>query len=194
VVTATAPAPTAAVMDDGTSGTTTILEAVQQAIRHTAIGQFWKPYTNCPVATMAEQLGAGLAGPNLQDTLLQLLHQTTTTPRVLPLDTRFDWRTLTLVRCRPNVEADRLTGTAQKLEHTSTRVLNDTYAMVVRLACLEHDLVVQDPSGGKRGRAGRRAKGGGGGYEVESSDEDDGDAHMVDAVQFGDGVNPEDLY
>lgn len=192
----------------------TILDAVQQSIRHKAIGQFWKPYHNCPLATMAEQLGQGLAGPNLEETVIQLLKNNRrggADSFVLPTDTRLDWRTHTLVRERPDSEADRLLATTQKMETTSTRVLNDTYAMVIRLACIEHDLVIQDPSGGKRGRgrgggwggrkaaaaaAGAAAAAAAGGFEVggSSDDEDDGDAHMVDAIQMGDGMNPEDLY
>jgi len=189
----------------------TILDAVQQAIRHKAIGQFWKPYHNCPIATMAEQLGQGLAGPNLEETVIQLLKNNRRGGGggdhfVLPMDTRLDWRTHTLVRELPDPEADRLLGTTQKMQNTSTRVLNDTYAMVIRLACLEHDLVVQDPSGGKRGRRGHGWGGGrkaaaagaaaGGGFEVGASsdeEEDDGDAHMVDAIQMGE-MNPEDMY
>ena len=145
----------------------TILEAVQEAIRHKAIGQFWKPYHNCPLATMAEQLGPGLAGnpTQLEETVVQLLKQrasnNSNSNPILPRDTRLDLRTHSLVReLRHRAEhaaEDRCVATTHKLHHTSTRVLNDTYAALVRLACLEQDLVVQqqDGGGGKRGRGGR---------------------------------------
>lgn len=203
---------------------TTILSVVQKAIRYKAIGQFWKAYHNCPVHMMAEHLGQGLSGPNLQSTLIEILkHRHPLVPVagsshdtavLLPMNTRFDGRTQTLIREQYdhpfNLDQKRWMDTAQKLSTISTHVMNDTYAMVVRLACLEQGVILTDPSckrsrggGGWMGQGGHSSYLQDGGEEIEvegsegeeevGNDEDD-DADMIDAVVIGDGINPEDLY
>jgi hypothetical protein len=111
-----------------------------------------------------------------------------------------DGRTNTLVRSVPDLEQDRLQVTTQKLQATSTRVLDDTYSMVVRLACLEHDLVVADPL--KQRRSSRnewnnpsQPRSASQQAAVESSDDDADflDGHMGEAAVV-DEMNPEDLY
>lgn len=87
-------------------------------------------------------------------------------------DTRVDLRARTLIREDSDNEAENESSflnrkTGQRMGSVSRTVLNDTYASIVRLACIEHDLAVKDPSarpsrGGHhhkrrgRGRAGRQ--------------------------------------
>ena len=101
----------------------------------------------------------------------------------------------------------------RKLTKLENRVLDDTYALLVRLACLEHEICVQDTSGGgPGGRGGRRAHArptggydddfrrgdmGGGAHHPELDDDlssdDEGDTPMLD-VSTDHHMNPEDLY
>jgi COP9 signalosome complex subunit 1 len=183
---------------------TTHLQVVQECIRHKAIGFYWKAYHNCPLSVMATELGPGIAGSadELKTTVLQLLKNRRYAGKnmVLSMDTRLDGRTNTLVRSVPDLEQDRLQVTTQKLQATSTRVLDDTYSMVVRLACLEHDLVVADPL--KQRRSSRnewnnpsQPRSASQQAAVESSDDDADflDGHMGEAAVV-DEMNPEDLY
>ena len=130
---------------------------------------------------------------------------------VLPMDTRLDAMSNTLVRTLPDAEQDRLLATTLKLQTTS-RLGRYLYSRVIRLACLEHDLVVTDPNkqqrwGQQQHRRGQQqhhqlqprvASVAAAQAQFEGSDEDDDgdgnflDTHMVDAAM--DEMNPEDLY
>jgi 26S proteasome subunit RPN7 len=133
----------------------THLTVVQEAIRQKAMGLYWTAYHNCPLSSMAAALGPGIAGPDgapyLRDTILSLLanrRRPTTDPAdryLFPMDTRFDATTNTLVRTVPTASDEQdacLRATHRHFDETSTRVLNDTYSLVVRLACMETNLIV----------------------------------------------------
>lgn len=189
----------------------THMQVLQEAIRYKAMGFYWKAYHNCPLNIMAEQLGTGIAGSaeELHITVLKLLknrRHSKNTLMIFPMDTRMDCRGVpTLVRSLPDPAHDRWQATAQKLQTTSTRVLDETYSLVIRLACRDNDSFA-DPLP-QRPSAARSSGGSDWGAtpptrgfaqaEVQSSDEETDfvDTHQmlgVDAVV--DDMNPEDLY
>jgi hypothetical protein len=124
-------------------------------------------------------------------------------------DTRIDVLRGMLVREPEHAEDLQASSTAAKLNQTAHRAVGDTMGMLVRWACNEHGLAIED--GGKAGR--RLGRGGPrlargplqqqqqqqavGADEVEDvgGDDDDDDMIMMDvAIQVEDGMNPEDLY
>jgi hypothetical protein len=134
----------------------THLAVVQEAIRQKAMGLYWTAYHNCPLSSMAAALGPGIAGPDggapyLRDTILGLLanrRRPATDPAdryLFPMDTRFDATTNTLVRTVLTASDEQdacLRATHRHFDETSMRVLNDTYSLVIRLACMETNLMV----------------------------------------------------
>jgi 26S proteasome subunit RPN7 len=165
------------------------IQKLQQAIRAKAIGQYWKPYNRCSLDRMAEALGPSIAGTSteFQATVLSLLFDKKRS--VLPIDTRYDARSNTLVR---DMEEDEiLTITTKKLQETSVQVLDDAFALLVRSACDEHGIQVGD---GKRSRYGYPSLAMGA-HRVETSDDEHDDAFMADPpIDDMDAMNPEDLY
>merc|ERR1719198_2172629 len=112
---------------------------------------------------------------NLQDTLVDLMGR-----GKIP-NARLDARTNVLYKTTPKKTI--------KLASMERRVLDDTHAMLVRLACLEYDLSVQDAMPrGRRSSAATVAR-----FEDDSSDEGDQDTPMLDADPPT-AANPEDLY
>jgi hypothetical protein len=176
-------------------------EIVRNTIRCKAMAQYWKPYHNCPLSRMEEDLGTlvGGGGNSVYETVVGLLRQrrqrqsrrhhhpqqqqqqgfhpsgiksTTTTTRhhssdpirldllmvdssssssssfAFPTDTRINAVTQTLVRSSHDWE-DTTIDTSSSSFHfyeTSTRVLDQGYAMVVVAACLEHGLTLDSRS------------------------------------------------
>ena len=185
---------------------------IRQMIREKALLQYWRSYQRVELSVLAAQMGPGILPPDrMEDVLVELIQR----PKGgFPPDTRLDLHAQTLVRL-PG-EATRLNASQRKLNNVSTQLLDDTYSMMIRLACIEHDLCVTDPNARKRrGRyfGGDSVAGGGsrgGGYvlmEEDDEDDDEGepvqgesddeDAKMVldtqEEVEI-DAMNPEDLY
>lgn len=158
-----------------------------------AILAYWQPYLRVDLPTMAQEL-SGLV-PSTEYLIRHMVdvigqsHSTATTPRAGAgttkaskgltklLDTRIDLPNQTLVREMDGDEEDEAeTCAALKLQDLAADVLDDGYSTIVRLSCLEHNLIVRDPSaapssfrdagGGmmyppRHGRAGRAARTGG---------------------------------
>jgi hypothetical protein len=130
-------------------------------------------------------------GPNLVDTLIDLMSR-----GMLPPTTRLD--------CRAGVifKTPQANNPARQVQVMEECVLDDAHALLVRLACLESDLIVQDTTGGGPARGGRgrtRRTGNLGGFipaENDSSDDEEdheSDTPMMDAEAAA-AMNPEDLY
>lgn len=174
------------------------LNDVKTRIRQKSLEYYWLPYRRVEFSIMAKELGSGL----VPDEAFLLEHMVGVSEA--QADTRIDWRTKSLVRETLDKETARLQATQDKVRELTTTVLDDTYAMIVRLACQENDLIVADPSRQRTRRRGRQQQNvmelGMSGDVVENEDSSDDelmagamelDAPMVDA---SDDMNPEDLY
>ena len=160
-----------------------------QQIREMCLVEYLRPFQCVKIESM-QQLFPTL-GPNLVDTLIDLMSR-----GMLPPTTRLD--------CRAGIifKTPKTNNPTRKIQVMEECVLDDAHALLVRLACLESDLVVQDPSGGgpSRGGRGRTRRGGNlGGFipagNDSSDDEEDheSDTPMMDAEAAA-AMNPEDLY
>lgn len=150
-------------------------EKLCQKIREKCLLEYLRPYQRVQISTM-EQLFPSIS--NLQDTLVDLMR------RGLLKDAKIDARANVLYKT-PN------TKPSVNLLSMERRVLDDTHAMLIRLACLEYDLCVQDGAGGSgKARRGvnRLAQASADIDDDESSDED---TPMIDVDN---ARNPEDLY
>ena len=149
-----------------------------QKIREKCLMEYLKPY-QCVRLDSMNQLFPSI--PNLQDTMVDLMR------RGLIPNARIDARANVLVKTNPKPSVD--------LAGMERRVLDDTYAMMIRLACLEYDLVVQD------NKMVRGCSRGGGvasvrldGEDSSDEDDDDPDTPMLDVDPHNSAANPEDLY
>lgn len=157
-------------------------------IRIKAIGEFWKPYSSCPLPTMQESLGTTLVGSveELQTTVLDLLMNRRD---ILPPDTRYDFRNSTLVRdvvvdqSDSNNAKDPVAAVARKIQDTSRKTLDETYSMMIRVACMENE--------SRRNDLKKRRNNWNGPFETEMDEEvEDTEAMMIDSY----AMNPEDRY
>ena len=152
----------------------THLHCLQNMIRTKAILFYWNAYQQCPLMNMMESLGSGITGTDdllqFQGLILQLLKNRFRRPEsvivtgvnkqamALPMDTRLDTMTHTLTRTthfssEEGIEDERqYYNTSLQLHRAATRVLDDTYGAMVRLSCLEHNVVVKAPSGTSKRR------------------------------------------
>jgi len=147
-------------------------KSLSQQIRETCVMEYLKPYQCVQLSRMSE-LFPSLT--NLQDTLVNLMGR-----GKIP-NARLDARANVLYKTTPKKTIE--------LASMERRVLDDTHAMLVRLACLEYDLSVQDAMPrGRRSSAASVAR-----FEDDSSDEGDQDTPMLDADPPT-AANPEDLY
>lgn len=176
-------------------------------VRESCLVEYLKPY-QCVRLESMQQLFPSL-GPNVVDVLLDLM------ARGLLPRTRLDCRAGILFKIPPRKDP------ARQLQVMEEKIMDDVHALLVRLACLDADLCVQDPDssssrfGGPRGRsAGGRRTGpagiGGGGFieavggSVDSSDDENNDDHVIMRVEEPDthmidadaaaAMNPEDRY
>lgn len=178
-------------------------------IRRKILQNYWKAYSRVPLNVMAQDLGSSLV-PSvdaLRDEWITLiLEQQSQQQRKknqspsLAGDlsrTRLDMSTDTLHR---DPETNLETVQSAKLQRLTKTVLDDSYSMVIRLACQEHDLIVTTaggdlsdamwPGGRRNRKQGGGRRGGGGGVERMLLDDMDEDDDMDDE----DAMNPEDLY
>lgn len=170
-----------------------------QKIREACILEYWVPYERIQLPKMAQDL-------NVPQAELTSLIETLMCQGAMK-HCRMDCRSHCLVRDNDNQnEKKPARETRRKLNRLGQQVMDDSYAMVVRLACVEHDLIVVDPQqkdrgNGRQNRRGGGGGGGGGGPDAYDDDDDssDGDTPMVDVssqpVIIGDDqANPEDAY
>ena len=169
-----------------------------QQIREMCLVEYLKPY-QCVKLESMQQLFPSI-GPNLMDVLIDLMSR-----RLLPPTTRLDCRAGVIFQLPENENPTR------QVQVMEEKMMDDAHALLVRLACLESDLVVRDPNAGPmtRGRGrGRRGRGAGRGMFMISGDDQDhsdeefdgsdgsdagSDAAMADADAVM-AMNPEDLY
>jgi COP9 signalosome complex subunit 1 len=177
------------------------LQPLFQKIRQTCILEYWIPYQRVQLPKMAHDLNFSSV-PHLQKLIEELLLSGALQ------DCRMDCRTLTLLRDSSHNNTHHTSSAAdtqRQLSKLGQQVLDDTFAMVVRLACIENDLIVIDPQ--QKDRPGHRGNNPSAGDEFEDDDSsDDGDTPMVDVAGVSPAIigedddlilhaqNPEDLY
>ena len=174
-------------------------------IRDRCLMEYLKPYQCVQLDIMAEKFRP-MTADELQDILVELIGNGS-----VP-NARMDVRAKVLSKSVSSESDSASKALKRKLVKLEHRILDDTYALLVRLACLEHEICVQDTNAASGGRGGRRAAArGGGGYEEgfhrtsagmgshelddDLSSDDEGDTPMLDVS--GDHhhhINPEDLY
>jgi DNA replication initiation complex subunit (GINS family) len=182
------------------------LSTLQQMIREKCVLQYWQAYQRVELSVMADDLqGLVESETSLLDLLVSLIRQ-----GKIHSDTRIDMRTRTVVRddMTADESVERLQNTKGKLRNVTRQVLDDTYSSIIRLACLEYDLSVNDPGQATSKRRGLRGTGtetegvydlsneyggggGGGGEQMGNYDDDDDDDEMADVDA---AMNPEDMY
>lgn len=149
------------------------LQKIQDMIRNQALCLFWKPYHNCPLSKLQENLGS-MVQNDPQKMVIQLIESNQF------VDTRFDCRTRTLVRVvKQSPEDDLLAGTSRKLHFTTNKVLNDTYSTILTRSCIEQDVNIAAAS-----RRGRR----------HAAEDDSSDTIIDDFMLDHAAMNPEDRY
>lgn len=177
------------------------LGALQQAIREKCILQYWAAYQRVELSTMTMDLSGVVT---CESTLLALLVDLIRRGKIKS-DTRIDMQGRIMIRDERTSDADRMQQSSSKLRKVTRQVLDDSYSSMIRLACLEHDLVVTDAASSNKRRGTRStaadtfdlsADGFGGrrpagvALMADSSD-DELDTPMAD---FDEAMNPEDLY
>ena len=157
---------------------------VWKKIRDNVYLQAWKPYGRLPLVDLQQELGPVLCPSfeSLVQVWVGLLEH-------LP-DSRLDRTTNTLEREMASEEEAKMESTRSALEEASGQVVVDTYTMMVRMTCQEHNISVSDPKNSRSARVAEEAM-----ANVNEAapvaaieDDDDDDVPMVDAE------NPEDLY
>ena len=192
----------------GDGGTTDLYltkhwSALCTRIRDRCLMEYLKPYQCVQLDIMAEKFRP-MTADELQDILVDLIG------RGLVPNARMDVRSKVLAKSVSSESDSSSKALQRKLSKLEHRILDDTYALLVRLACLENEISVQDTNSGSGGRGGRRAaargagayddgfrRAGIGGHELDDdlSSDDEGDTPMLDVS--GDHhhqINPEDLY
>lgn len=166
--------------------------ALSKHIQETCLLEYLRPYQTVRLDYMS-QLFPTIT--NLEDTLVDLMG------RGLIQDAKIDARINVLQKYPPKPKMN--------MASIERRILDDTHAMLIRLACLEHGLVVRDTIGrGRKGSssaAARRSLNDHGNMDDDDDDQQhddddysdqEGDARMQDVAEsmFFKAENPEDLY
>ena len=167
-------------------------------IQEKCLMEYLKPYESVQLDTMAQHFPFD----DLQDILVDLIG------RGLIPGARLDCQSNILHK---NSGVGSSSSSSSVLQPTSSiqsslaklerRVLDDSYALLIRLACLEHDLCVVDTHPRGTGRRGGGAAGAAG-VAVRYDDDDDDDLGRSSSDEEGDAPmldiseqpNPEDLY
>ena len=125
-------------------------DALVQTIRETCLVEYLRPYQRVKLESLRDLFFPTPASDdeNLDsviDALADLMDR-----QLLPSTARLDCREKILFR------ADAPCDPGPNIRAMEERILDDSHAMLVRLACLEHDLVIKsDPSGVRRGKTGK---------------------------------------
>lgn len=180
------------------------LEELKRLIRERFVLQYWCAYQRMELDSLTNHLGPGIVP---QEQALEFITDMIQRS-CFPSDTRLRLGkdgTASLIRVEVDPDKQALATTQNKLREVTEGVLNDTYSMIVRLSCVEHNLFVPDPNAPHKRRADR-----GGGYvgvgglgagpsnvvdEVEDDPtEDYNDIPMQDVNIQDTAANPEDFY
>lgn len=168
-------------------------KVLRTMIQEKCLLEYLKPYQCVRLDTMA-QLFPSIT--NLEETLVDLID------RGLMMDTHAK------IDCRANILFKTQPKTTIPLETMERHVLDDTHAMLIRLACLEHEIQIKDTTSRGRRLAAAAADPyyDGGNNNNDGHDDDDdvevddddidqgGDVPMMDADAMNVEANPEDLY
>mmetsp|Transcript_17296 Transcript_17296/g.26762 ORF Transcript_17296/g.26762 Transcript_17296/m.26762 type:complete len:516 (-) Transcript_17296:158-1705(-) len=173
-----------------------------EKIRDKCLEHYLRPYCHLRLDGMAQDFG--LESKTLQSILAKLVGQGR-----IGGNARIDCRTQTLAtqHDEQRIESDQERQTKLRLSRLSRHVLNEAHALIIRLACVEHHMVVMsDNKRGSRGAPSGGGSSGGSGYwrpgadaegleEIYDGDESsgDGDTPMVLDGDLDMG-NPEDLH
>jgi len=134
--------------------TPTRWNSLVETIRKTCLVEYLRPYDRVKLESLRDLFFPSLDSnsnnfDSVIDALADLMDQ-----QLLPPTTRLD--------CRENIlfQAEASSDPGPKIRAMEERILDDSHAMLVRLSCLEHDLVINgDPSGGRRGKASKTGEG-----------------------------------
>lgn len=125
--------------------------ALVQTIRETCLVEYLRPYQRVKLESLRDLFFPSTASDNSDnldfviDALADLMDR-----RLLPPTTRLDCREKILFR------AEAPSDPGPNIRAMEERVLDDSHAMLVRLACLKHDLAITgDSAGGRRGKGGK---------------------------------------
>lgn len=125
--------------------------ALVQTIRETCLVEYLRPYQRVKLESLRDLFFPSPTSDNnnnldfVIDALADMMDR-----RLLPPTTRLDCRENILFRAEAPIDP------GPNIRAMEKRVLDDSHAMLVRLACLEHDLAITgDPAGGRRGKAGK---------------------------------------
>eukprot|EP00339_Tiarina_fusa_P009995 CAMPEP_0117011940 /NCGR_PEP_ID=MMETSP0472-20121206/10160_1 /TAXON_ID=693140 ORGANISM="Tiarina fusus, Strain LIS" /NCGR_SAMPLE_ID=MMETSP0472 /ASSEMBLY_ACC=CAM_ASM_000603 /LENGTH=474 /DNA_ID=CAMNT_0004714891 /DNA_START=56 /DNA_END=1480 /DNA_ORIENTATION=+ len=151
-----------------------------QTLREKCLMEYLRPYQCVKLDTMS-QLFPSI--PNLQDTLVDLMG------RGLIENAKLDCRTNVLYK---TTASTKKTAVPPDLTAMEQRLLDDSHAMLIRLACLEYGLSVQDTKAPGRRRAAAAAAAAA--YDGGDSSGDESDTPMLDADPLDSAANPEDMY
>lgn len=150
-------------------------KTLSKTIQEKCLLEYLRPYQSVRLDGMMQLFPAIV---NLEDTLVDLMG------RGMIQNARIDARVNVLYKSPPKPSVD--------LAGMECRVLDDMHAMLVRLACLEHDLSVQDPAA--RGRRGGNPSAAAR-YDDDDDSDEEFDTPMMDAdAPSNMAANPEDLY
>lgn len=132
-------------------------EALVQTLRETCLIEYLRPYQNVKLEGLRDLFFPSSSttddNDNALDALVDILADLMDR-ELLPSTTRLD--------CREGVlfQTEAPTDPAPNLQAVEEKILDDTHAMLVRLACLEHDLgsssIDVTALGGKRGKKGQK--------------------------------------
>jgi len=127
-----------------------------EKMRESCILEYWLPYERVQLSKMAYDLN--IPQDELEDLVETLMYQGALK------HCRMDCRAKCLIRDNDNhiTKQNPAQETRRKMNRLRQRVMDDTYSMIIRMACMEHDMVVSDPQS-KQGRRGRRGGGDGAG-------------------------------
>jgi hypothetical protein len=140
--------------------TPTRWNALIQTIRENCVVEYLRPYQRVKLESLKDLFFPTSSDDNndnnnldsVIDTMVDLMDR-----KLLPSTTRLDCREKILFQKQP------LQNPTLQINSMEERIMDDSHAMLVRLACLEHDLVYHDPnsavtniSGGGGGSGGRR--------------------------------------
>ena len=129
--------------------------ALVQTIRETCLVEYLRPYQRVKLESLRDLFfpspasASSISSTNDLDFVIDALADLMDR-RLLPPTTRLDCREKILFR------AEAPSDPGPNIRAMEERVLDDSHAMLVRLACLEHDLAITgDAAGGRRGKGGK---------------------------------------
>lgn len=126
------------------------LDQLRNMIREKFLMMHWSAFERIHLSVLQQHLGTGILPDPVQDWIVRLL--TNRKPNRFPPDTRLDTFAGTLIRTKIQ---SATASSVNKNRAWQSQMVNDTYCMIIRLACVENDLNVLDPQSRTNIRRGR---------------------------------------